>query len=71
MLSIIMPLAPPVDAKASVNNAPALIQVTVLSVVVTPGVAGHMGGPEPDVPVTVLVAISTLPLLSRIRARKG
>jgi hypothetical protein len=63
------PLVPPVADKAALGKAPALTQVTVLSVVVTPGVVLQVGAAPPEVPATV--AISTLPLLSRMRARRA
>ena len=52
VLSMIIPLVPPAAARAATGNGPALIQVTVPSVMVAPGVVGHDGAVEPEVPVT-------------------
>src|SRR5271154_5386581 len=69
VLSMINPLVPPAAASAALGSTPAFSHVTVPSAVRAPAVVPQVGAVPFDVPATA--TISTLPLLSTMRARKA
>src|ERR1035441_2237739 len=65
---MINPLVPPAAASAALGKTPAFTQVTVPSAVGAPAVVPQVGAVPFEVPATA--TISTLPLLSTMRACK-